>query len=138
MAEYLVRGALLSCQCGSHPRRLNLPKCHGIYYGEHPMMGEMDCIIEENISYFGVCSSSTPPANAETITLAAYSENVESGEVVEGFICCPNIIGTWRNPHDTSQISKGEAAITTDSYLICSCGGLIQPMTSGQEYEEDE
>lgn len=26
--EYVVRGALLHCSCGSHHRRLNLPKCH--------------------------------------------------------------------------------------------------------------
>ncbi len=29
--EYLVRGALLSCREGSHPRRLNLPEAHGVF-----------------------------------------------------------------------------------------------------------
>lgn len=36
--EYVVRGALLYCDCGSHHRRLNLPKCHDIYIGQNPVM----------------------------------------------------------------------------------------------------
>lgn len=55
--EYLVRGALLSCDFGSHPRRLNLLKSHGIYIKDHPMIMDSDCIVDENITYFGVCSS---------------------------------------------------------------------------------
>ena len=27
-------------------------------------------------------------------------------------------------------------AVTMDSYLICACGGIIKPKTSGQEYED--
>ena len=70
MSEYLVRGALLACQYGSHPRRLNLLQCHGIYVGEKPLISETDCVVDENISYFGICSCETPPVNAETISLA--------------------------------------------------------------------
>lgn len=61
----LVRGALLKCNCGTHPRRLNLPKSYGSYVDEqmeHPFVSEKDCIFCEggsdgNITYFGVCKS---------------------------------------------------------------------------------
>ena len=34
---YLVRGAELYCNCGTHKRRLNLPICHGVYTNGKPM-----------------------------------------------------------------------------------------------------
>ena len=36
--EYLVRGALLYCTNGTHPRRINLPICHGSYIKGHPLL----------------------------------------------------------------------------------------------------
>ena len=102
--EYLVRGALLRCSKGSHPRRLNLPTSHGVYSKEHPIIRKDD-YKEENISHFGVCQSSTPP---------------------EG--CIPNITGEW-------STVNGQA-VTMDSYLVCNCMGTIEPLTSGQEYED--
>lgn len=56
---YLVRGAMLSCRMGSHPRRLNLPQSHGEYICDHPVIMDEDCT-KENISSFGVCSSPVP------------------------------------------------------------------------------
>jgi hypothetical protein len=44
--EYLVRGATLICSNGTHKRKLNLPKCHGVYIGEHPVMHELECVSE--------------------------------------------------------------------------------------------
>jgi hypothetical protein len=138
MAEYLVRGALLACQKGSHPRRLNLPMCHGVYTSEHPIIRESDCKLDDNINHFGVCKSGTPPENAKTVAFAPYNEKESSKNQVEGPKCCPDIIGKWRNVHETSKISGEESAITTDSFLVCRCGGLIEPHTSGQEYEEED
>ncbi len=127
--EYLVRGALLHCREGSHPRRLNLPKSHGSYIYEQPQITDEDCT-EKNISCFGICGSSTPPKGAETVRFAGYvpEGSNETAEDVQGKKCIPDIIGKWRNPH-------GHAP-TMDSYLICACGGTIEPCTSGQEYED--
>lgn len=136
--EYLVRGALLQCDKGSHPRRLNLPQCHGVYAMEHPMIQEKDCVPVDNISYFGVCRAETPPKDAEEILLDAYvpEGEVSTGKEVQGLRCSPDIVGNWRNCHETTKIKGEERAATTASYLVCNCGGIIQPLTSGQEYED--
>lgn len=127
--QYLVRGALLVCDKGSHPRRLNLPKSHGAYVLEHPMINEDDCGTD-NISYFGVCCAGTPPKGAETVNLVSYGEDAENkdAKTVQGPKCCPDIIGKWNALHG--------GVVTTDSYLICNCGGIITPETSGQEYND--
>ena len=138
MSEYLVRGALLACQYGSHPRRLNLPKCHGIYVEGKPLIRESDCIVDENISYFGICSCETPPANAETVTLVPYSEDGNANGTVKGKKCYPCIVGQWRGISENVKVSGEVHGISTDSFLVCQHGGLIQPLTSGQEYVEEE
>lgn len=137
--EYLVRGAMLYCTKGSHPRKLNLPQCHGFYVNGHPVIRDTDCVPVENISYFGVCQANTPPDGAEEILLDVYvPEGEEStGEEIQGLRCCPNINGKWRNLHMPTKIKGEEHAVTTNSYLACSCGGLISPLTSGQEYEDE-
>ena len=46
------------------------------------------------------------------------------------------------NPSDRAAFTggkgtiKGEATVTTRSFLICQYGGLIEPITSGQEYTD--
>ena len=119
--EYLVRGALLYCTNGTHPRRINLPICHGSYIKGHPLLHKNDCKIGENISYFVVCESETPP---------------EEVEDVQGLKCIPDILGEWRGVKTKTNIIGDFPALAMESYLICNCGGIIQPVTSGQEYEE--
>lgn len=127
--EYLVRGALLKCRKGSHPRRLNLPEAHGVFVDEHPQVFDEDCT-NKHISCFGVCNSGTPPKGAKIVRFAGYAPEGSGGaaEDVQGKECTPDIIGQWKSPY-------GEA-VTMDSYLICACGGIIEPLTSGQEYED--
>lgn len=127
--QYLVRGAMLVCNKGSHPRRLNLPKSHGLYVLDKPLINENDCG-EDNISYFGVCSSETPPKGAETVNLIAYGEDADKRDAkkVQGLKCCPDIVGKWSDVHGQT--------VTTNSCLVCACGGLITPATSGQEYSD--
>ncbi|BCJ92611.1 hypothetical protein acsn021_01800 [Anaerocolumna cellulosilytica] len=136
--SYLVRGAMLYCNCGSHPRRLNLPKCHGVYVLNHPVIREDDCEPGKNISYFGVCLGETPPAGAEEILLDQYVPEGETGtgEEIQGPRCAPDIIGKWRSTNEATCVSGDGTAVTTNSYLVCRCGGLIQPITNGHEYEE--
>lgn len=138
--EYLVRGALLYCKKGSHPRRLNLPQCHGIYVMGHPVIQEMDCVPVENISYFGVCQADTPPEGAEEVLMDVYVPQGEesTGEEIQGPRCSPDIVGKWRSIHAPTKIKGEEQAVTTQSYLVCNCGGIIEPLTSGQEYEDEE
>lgn len=41
--HYLVRGALLHCRFGSHARKLNLLRDHGVYVQECPLVHECNC-----------------------------------------------------------------------------------------------
>lgn len=137
--EYLVRGALLHCDCGTHPRRLNLPVCHGFYIQECPVIWEGDCKVGENISYFGICTSSTPPTETEQVILEAYtSSGGIKGTDLKGFKCCPTILGIWRDTKKDTILGTESTTVTTDSFLICQNGGIISPLTSGQEYKDEE
>ncbi len=136
MSEYLVRGALLTCDFGSHARKLNLPLSHGIYIKEKAQILEDDCIVDDNISYFGVCTCETPPCDTETVTLQKYGDAGKDGATITGCKCCPEIIGKWRDCMERNMYAGNVKTVTTESYLVCKHGGLIQPVSSGQEEEE--
>ena len=110
--EYLVRGALLQCSCGSFPRRLNLPLCHGVYIGKNPVMNSGDYIPEVNVMSFGTCSKT-------------------------GSKCMPGFAGyaPWLNVNRRLIVGdEDKYALTTNSYLECVTGGRITVVSSGQEY----
>lgn len=141
---YLVRGALLKCTCGTHPRRVNLTLCHGLKILGNPILYEIDCMVgdEENITSFGVCKSETPP-ESEEVLLKEYTVpgDTESGKNVKGKLCTPKIIGTWMDTKEDTMIAQNGTtnefpAVSTHSFLVCACGGLIEPQTSGQEYKD--
>lgn len=48
--EYLVRGAQLVCNMGSHIRRYNLPESHGAYVMNHPLVTKTD-VGPDNIKF---------------------------------------------------------------------------------------
>lgn len=140
--EYLVRGALLKCSCGTHKRRLNLPLCHGLYVLGKPMINKNDCIPQagpedvmdgKNIMFFGACKSKTNKNGRVTYEL------IEDGKsrTVAGSKCIPQFDEKWLNCHESTLVGE-ELAVTTESYLICRYGGFIICETSGQEYEDKE
>lgn len=161
---YVVRGAKMHCNCGSHIRMLNLPRSHGVYINDHPMVHQLDCIVGDNynISTFGVCQSAEGQPDTPTVLLALeeYDENLNSigtlDENIKGPACSPAIIGGWqdtyrdtrivdngdKDPSDKAKnandLSKGYPATTTLSYLVCKYGGIIHLYSSGQEYEEED
>lgn len=160
--EFLVRGAKLQCRKGSHLRKLNIPLCHGVYEGKNPMLHKLDCIVGDdwNIPTFGVCSSGSPELNTPKVMLQEeeydpenyYESKGPTGKNIKGKACSPAIIGTWQETYDLTRIvdngqkdpgdkhksskdtSKGKPALTLHSFLICKYGGLIEPLTSGQEH----
>lgn len=162
--EYLVRGATLVCRNGSHKRRVNLPKCHGVYIGNHPLLHELECIPGDgcNITMFGVCEpTGGETLESETVAFNKTAENSKDGStgVVTGKMCVPVIIGTWqdtysktrvvdnglKNPGDRAKVwmkdesPVEEATVTSESFLVCKYGGLIEPINSGQnEVNPDE
>lgn len=149
--QYLVRGALLHCRCGTHARYLNLLLDHGAYVGEHPLIHELNCETENqrNISWFGVCKSPCPPSSE----IVSYQKDVPRDScgvptgAASGFDighkCMPLIVDRkWFDTHsktrivDNGHLDPGDRAIadagstpkglptaTTLSYLICKWGG---------------
>lgn len=134
---YVVRGALLRCQCGSHCRRLNLPLCHGVYALKKPVMFKKDNVVGENIPSFGVCSSPDNHTEGCVSYVKESSEDGDSDGVVTGTPCVPVIVDVWDGTHDDTHIGKeGEPALTTQSFLTCKYNGLIEIVRSGQEDED--
>lgn len=162
---YLVRGAELCCNCGTHKRRLNLPVCHGVYTNGQPMMHEEDCEAgdDKNIPSFGICQSEENPVNKSWLAKAGdkikgfftgeeeedEAEKIilqtEDGQNVKGYPCTPCIVGTWKDVYQAEKISRNGTkgisegdrlpALTQRSFLVCAYGGLIEPASSGQEEE---
>ena len=69
----------------------------------------------------------------------------EDGQNVKGYPCTPCIVGTWKDVYDSEKILRNNAdatsegdklsALTHRSFLVCAYGGLIEPISSGQEEE---
>lgn len=103
---YLVQGAALKCTNGSANSLLNLPLSHGVYCDNQPVLTMQDALPMVNILPFSICAITKGP-------------------------CVPSIIGQWIKPYTQTQIN-GIPVLTTDSFLVCSLGGLIKPNDSGQ------
>ena len=122
---YVVRGAKMKCSKGTHTRKINLPVSHGSYSNGNPMMNKTDRVVEENISYFGICKGDCPSSG--DISLVK-----ETGGTVTGKKCSVMILRDWENAKEDTLV-QGEAALTTDSILICAYGGQIKFISDGQE-----
>lgn len=134
---YIVRGARMFCECGSHTGHLNLPVDHGVYVNGKPMVHMKDCQANVNIGDFGVCFSEEPP---DTKKILLVSEDGESN--VKGKGCKPEIIGYWQDIYPATRLvedaeSSGfdEKAVLTCSYLVCKYGGIIRFIDNGQDFE---
>lgn len=64
--HYIVRGAPIRCEHGSHIRRIDLPRSHGSYTQEQPMLTWIDREPLVNIPSFGVCSAAVGGSAAAT------------------------------------------------------------------------
>lgn len=142
--EYLIRGAMMKCTHGSHYRRLNLPKSHGVYTKDRPLMNETDSLEgdEHNIPTFGICDS----CNNKTGNSVLLKKDVprdkygkptgkpSPGEI-RGIPCSPVIISNWMCPNEASFV-EGSKAITVQSFLVCKYEGIIEVVDSGQNDDE--
>ncbi len=160
--EYLVRGATLICTNGSHKRKLNLPKCHGVYATNHPLLHKGNHLEEWrcdenncNITSFGICTPKEgiyPPTEIKTYLRTGVNSKDGLCGPVTGHMCRPEIIGDWRTTYEKTRIVDngmfnsadrnraknasgrpiGEDTLTMQSFLICRYGGEIRPIDSGQ------
>lgn len=151
--NYLLRGATLRCTLGTHPRKLNLPKSHGMFVNgeavangsdhigeydaniidseanEHTIGNSMGC----NIRMFGVCKSPNNPSKKDNVKFTAYGEDgKELDNPVKGKQCYVQIDGTWEGKKDNLKINDDEA-ITMGCFLKCRFGGFIFAIADGQD-----
>mgnify|MGYP006903206340 CR=1 FL=1 len=69
----------------------------------------------------------------------------EDWQNVKGYPCTPCIVGTWKDVYESEKIVRNHTdgtdegdrlcALTQRSFLVCAYGGLIEPISSGQEEE---
>jgi hypothetical protein len=139
--EFLVRGAYLRCNFGTHGRRLNLFLSHGVYSYDRPLVNENDCTYGEgkHVTTFGICGAPDCPHSASVrLFMEEYDpitgyRRPDAGKSVTGCPCQIHLIGKWRDPHKKFTFDGGRA-VTTNSFLCCEFGGVITPITSGQDY----
>ncbi|MCP1308914.1 DUF4280 domain-containing protein [Paenibacillus tyrfis] len=111
-ASYVVRGAMLECECGSNPNLLNLPTCHGAYIQGQPLMIVGDSKPVVNIpATFGVCEALGAP-------------------------CEPQVNMEWMNGK-ADVLIDGKPVLTSDSYIMCMkhASGVIYIADDGQKKE---
>ena len=110
--EFLVNGAVLHCGRGSYYSTLNSAD-HGVY---------------TDISETGALANTCDKKFNGFVSCAKWDE--------EPFLVkhsCRCEIGEWQNVRKNVSVN-GKYALDTNSYLVCKHGGLISPVTSGQEY----
>ena len=110
--EFLVNGAVLHCSHGNYYSTLNSAD-HGVYTD---------------------ISETQALANTGDKKFNGFVSCVKWDE--EPFLVkhsCRCEIGEWQNVRKNVSIN-GKYALDTNSYLVCKHGGLISPVTSGQEY----
>lgn len=102
--EYIVRGAVMCCSCGSCPSNIKIPISHGSYVENVPILNKTDNTTA-NISPFGICILTKKP--------------------------CAVSPGKWTDVKEDKLIA-GNPALTTNSIMFTNCGGIIRFITSGQ------
>ena len=110
--EFLVNGAVLCCSRGSDYSTLDSAD-HGVYT-DSSEMGALANTGDKKFDGFVSCSK----WNEEPLV----SKHI-----------CRFKLGEWRNVRKSVTIN-GKYALDTNSYLPCKHGGIISPVTSGQEY----
>lgn len=152
--SYVMRGATLVCDKGSHHRKINLIYDHG--WGieikdiedenkkEHPFMLSNDTVVgnesmagnvQQNIAWFGCCDGNVQ--NTDKICLK--NPDNSDNPLVTQKKCSPQIIGKWENVKSQIEVEKGgicaSPLLTNQSYLTCAWGGLITIQDSGATYD---
>lgn len=154
LKSYVMRGATLICDKGSHHRKINLVYDHG--WGievkdiadenkkQHPFMLSNDTVVgdesmagnvQQNIAWFGCCSGNVK--DSEDICLKRQDDSSDS--IVSGPKCKPQIVGKWENVKSQIEVQNGGICalplVTNCSYLTCACGGIITIQDSGAAYD---
>jgi len=131
---YIVAGAKIFCDHGTHLRRLDLPVSHGVYIRDLAMTNEDDCQHPENIPIFGVCLSSANPHEQMQYTGSDSEDFLYSDQDIVfpliGKKCYPEL-GKWLNAKEDVLVDD-KPALTARCTMVCRNGGIIGFATDGQ------
>lgn len=139
---YVVRGATIYCSCGSHTRKLDMPVSHGSFIRDKAMMNKADCKvgIDQNIPPFGACNSKEKDGmdiiieDAKDLVPITDEEGktIKKSLPIEGKLCEPKLAKEWSDVQENTLVD-GEPALSVNSTITCSYGGVIGFMDAGQE-----
>ena len=104
--KYVVRGAQVKCNKGSSSTNLNLPKSHGVYINDKPVLNDSDRAAGTNVMPFGRCKILKGP-------------------------CSPSLASKW-DKTKLNTLIKGQPALMSNSVLSCTIGGAIKIESDGQ------
>lgn len=146
----LVRGAYLKCDCGSHYRMLNLMRDHGVTVKNIPEINVCDAkpgvqnqTDGYNIGWFGHCSA--PSHSLEKVRLKPFTQvdmkgthlQPQENRTAEAYKCEP-LFGNeprWKTAGENLMkfAIDYQLVATLTSYIICRRGGIVYPVSSGQD-----
>ena len=144
---YVVRGARIFCQYGTHIRRLDMPAAHGAFIRDKAMMNEDDCKVglDYNIAPFGGCHSPLNEGTRVDITIGPDEEPMpndydpdgftehDDGSITEGAfifpepgtvikdvkLCEPDLGDKWLDAEKETLVD-GKPALTMKCSIMCS------------------
>ncbi|MDR1701841.1 MAG: DUF4280 domain-containing protein [Sporomusaceae bacterium] len=122
MKDLVVNGAEITCNqwiktTPTTPRKLMVPKPHGLFVESKPVAVDTDCKFGANIAPFGPCNVTPTPAGSPS-----------------GGPCIPVLAQKWLNPQMDVTVA-GDRPLLTNSYLTCTAQagpGIITITKSGQ------
>lgn len=136
--EYVTRGSILTCSCGTEPITIQLPEDHGIKNVHlKPLLTCKDCEAGTHIGSFGTCNCN--PESYEGLTMygkyTPHPSELSGAQQEDGrgkYKCFPILSHEWitKNQDFMVYVENVEeegfyAALEKDAYLICLYGGVI-------------
>lgn len=122
MSLLICGGAQIQCSFGAAPAVLNITPENKVM-GSAPIACMTDNVVMKNVTPFGMCNSLSNP-QVSAATSAAMG-------VLTPQPCVPVLATPWAPP--SAKVLIGSTpAITMDSKLMCSYGGVIQLISPGQ------
>lgn len=119
----MLHGGKAYCQWGTRESRLQVPKCHGTYVHDMPMMTYKDTVVEKNIQPFGYCMCMDNPDRAKKVDeILNYVDN-ETHDMLDSVMDGVNAVGDAVN-------AIGDAA--------CSAASSVVSFFSGEEEKSEE
>ncbi|MDR1267674.1 MAG: DUF4280 domain-containing protein [Holosporales bacterium] len=123
MSLPVVQGALCCCSMGLAPTSLNFLPASCVFCAGPPVGTVMDAVPFLNVLPFGLCMSLANPITAAATTAAL--------GVLTPTPCTLALIPPWI-PGNPRALVGACPALTNDSRLFCSFGGVISIAFSGQ------